>query len=55
MRTHIIDLSEKTLIGGAGFLGSIGLAQVNQMLSAIVALLTIIYLSLSIYKKFKEK
>ena len=48
------DLIEKTTVGTMGFFSSLGLAQINAILSAIVAILTIVYLGVSIYKKVKE-
>ena len=48
------DLIEKGCVGTVGFLSSIGLVNVNAVLSAIVAILTIIYLGVSIWKKLGE-
>lgn len=48
------DIIEKTTIGTLGFIGSWTLATVNAILSALVAILTIVYLVISIKKKLKE-
>jgi hypothetical protein len=48
------DIIEKGCVGTVGFISSVGLVNVNQVLSAIVAILTIIYLAVSIYKKLSE-
>ena len=48
------DLIEKGCVGTVGFISSIGMAEVNSVLSALVALLTIIYLGVSIWKRLKE-
>lgn len=48
------DLIEKGCVGTIGFISSVGMAQVNQILSAIVAILTIVYLSVSIIRKLEE-
>lgn len=49
------ELIEKSSVGTIGFIGSVGLADVNGVLSALVAILTIVYLGVSIHKKIKEK
>lgn len=49
------ELIEKSSVGTMGFIGSVGLADVNGVLSALVAILTIVYLGVSIHKKIKEK
>ena len=48
------DLIEKGCVGTVGFISSVGLANVNQILSAVVAILTIVYLSVSIIRKLEE-
>jgi len=48
---HII---EKECVGTIGFISSVGMANVNQILSAIVAILTIVYLAVSIIRKLEE-
>ena len=48
------DAIEKTIVGTIGFIGSWNLATVNAVLSALVAILTIIYLVVSIKKKWRE-
>ena len=48
------DLIEKGCVGTVGFISSVGLAHVNQILSAVVAILTIVYLSVSIIRKLEE-
>ena len=48
------DLIEKGCVGTVGFISSVGLANVNQILSAIVAILTIVYLAVSIIRKLEE-
>jgi len=47
------DIIEKTSIGTLGFFSSVGIAEVNAILSALVAIMTIVYLGVSIYKKIK--
>lgn len=48
------DMVEKSLVGLIGFISSWNLATVNAILSALVAILTIVYLIVSIKKKMKE-
>ena len=48
------DIIEKGCVGTVGFISSVGMAQVNQILSAVVAILTIVYLSVSIIRKLEE-
>jgi hypothetical protein len=45
------EIIEKTGVGVIGFISSITLAEINAFLSALVAILTIIYLIVSIRKK----
>jgi ABC-type multidrug transport system permease subunit len=53
MRMTMSDIIEKTSIGTLGFFSSVGIAEVNAILSALVAIMTIVYLGVSIYKKIK--
>ena len=48
------DIIEKGCVGTIGFISSVGMANVNQILSAIVAILTIVYLAVSIIRKLEE-
>lgn len=52
-KREMSDIIEKTTIGTLGFISSVGIAEVNAILSAAVALMTIVYLGVSIYKKLK--
>ena len=49
------EIVEKTIVGTAGFISSVTLANINAFLSAVVAIMTIVYLGISISKKLKEK
>jgi hypothetical protein len=49
--TECIDVAQKTSLGSIGFIASKMLENVNGVLSAIVAIMTIIYLFVSIRKK----
>ena len=46
---------EKTCVGLIGYVSSITIAEVNAILSAIVAALTIVYLSINIWRKLHEE
>ena len=48
------DIIEKGCVGTIGFISSVGMANVTQILSAVVAVLTIVYLSFSIIRKLEE-
>lgn len=48
------EIIERTTVGTMGFISSIGLQQVNEILSALVALCTIIYLITGIRKNVKK-
>lgn len=49
------DITEKTCVGMIGYVASLGIAELNAVLSALVAVLTIIYLSINIWRKINEK
>lgn len=49
------DIVEKTCVGLIGYVSSITLVEINAILSAIVAALTIVYLSINIWRKLHEK
>jgi len=51
----VSDITEKTCVGMIGYWSSITLAEINAILSAIVAGLTIIYLCINIWKKIHEE
>lgn len=44
------DAFTKSLFGTSGFLASVGLADVNAVVSLFVGLVTLCYMSLSLYK-----
>tara|TARA_R100001129_G_scaffold64424_1_gene43990 strand:- start:97 stop:249 length:153 start_codon:yes stop_codon:yes gene_type:complete len=48
------EIIGRTSVGTIGFISSIGLQQVNEVLSALVALCTIIYLITGIKKNVKK-
>lgn len=48
-------MTEKTCVGMIGYTSSLGIAEINAVLSALVAVLTIIYLSINIWRKLNEK
>ena len=48
------EIIERTTVGTMGFISSVELQQVNEVLSAIVAICTIIYLISAIRKNAKR-
>jgi hypothetical protein len=48
------DIGNRVMFGSAGFFASVGLADINQVISLAVGVATLIFLSLSIYKILKE-
>ena len=48
------EIIEKTTVGTLGFISSWSLSDVNALLSALVAVCTIVYLIISIKKKLEE-
>ncbi|QDP54575.1 MAG: hypothetical protein Tp118DCM00d2C30442581_13 [Prokaryotic dsDNA virus sp.] len=48
------EIIGRTGVGIIGFTGSVTLMQINAILSAIVAILTIVYLIISIKKRISE-
>ena len=48
------DIINKSFIGTSGFLASVGLAQISEIVSLIVGLATLAYMGLNIWKLVKE-
>ena len=48
------EIISRASLGTGGFLATIGLAEVNAFLSFMVAVATLVYMSLSIYKLLKK-
>ena len=53
MKQTMDDIIEKTSVGVIGFISSVTIAEINAVLSAVVAIMTIVYLGVSIYKRIK--
>ena len=48
------DIINRSFIGTGGFLATLGLAELSEFLSVLVALATLCYMGLSIYKLLQE-
>ena len=48
------DIITKSFIGTSGFLASIGLAPISEVVSLTVGLATLVYMGLNIWKLVKE-
>lgn len=49
------DMIEKTCVGLIGYVSSVTIVDINAILSAIVAALTIVYLCINIWRKLREE
>ena len=48
------DMIAKTLVGSAGFVASLGLAQFSEVVSLLVGIATLVYMITSIIKTYKS-
>lgn len=48
------DLISRASFGAGGFLATIGLSEINSVVSLFVGLATLVYMGLSIYKLLKK-
>ena len=48
------EIIPKTLVGSAGFVASLGLAQFSEVVSLLVGIATLVYMITSIIKTYKS-